>query len=200
MRNKVASMLLGTAAALLVASSALADGSGLPGDYGRPAGDGFPPANPPPQPQPSTSTPRKDPYPHRRGPGIDLALTAAQAIAQGCSQYMLAVSVDNAAGEPILTYIPDRSSASSGFIAMRKGYTAVTFKAPTSQLATKAQQDAAFAAQIKADPSFMAYSGAILLKVGDEIIGAIAVAGAEPGHHDEECALIGLEKIKNQLK
>ena len=85
-------------------------------------------------------------------------------------------------------------------MALRKGYTAVTFKTPTSQLAAKAQQDASFAAQIKTDPSFMAYSGAILLKVGDEIIGAIAVSGAEPGHHDEECALIGLEKIRNQLK
>lgn len=198
MRNTVASMLLRAAATLLVASNALAAGTGLPGDLGRPVGDGFPPVNPPSQPP--TSTPRKDPYPHARGPGIDLALRAAQAIAEGCSQYMLAVSVANATGAPILTYIPDRSSASSGYVALRKAYTAVTFKAPTSQLAIRAQQDAAFAAQIKADPSYMAYSGAILLKVGDEIVGALAVSGAEPGHHDEECASIGLEAIKSQLK
>jgi uncharacterized protein GlcG (DUF336 family) len=36
--------------------------------------------------------------------------------------------------------------------------------------------------------------------VGDEIIGAIGVSGAEPGRHDNECGLIGVEKIKNQLK
>jgi uncharacterized protein GlcG (DUF336 family) len=46
----------------------------------------------------------------------------------------------------------------------------------------------------------MAFSGGILLKAGDEIIGAIGVSGAEPGGHDEECALKGLEKIKSQLK
>lgn len=200
MGNKVASMVLATATALLVASIAYAADSGLPGDHGRP-GDGIPP----PAPAPSASAPPTAPAAPKppillRGPGIDVALEAAQAIAEGCKQYPLAVSVLNSGGVPILTYVPDRSSGSNGYTALRKGYTAISFKAPTSQLAIRAQQDADLAAQIKADPNFMAFTGGILLKVGDAIIGAIGVSGAEPGHHDEECGLIGLEKIKNQLK
>jgi len=193
MRHIVPSMLAGTAAVLFATSGALAAGGALPGDHGRP-GDGIWPVNPPAQdmtPRPPTKT---------RAPAIDLALKAAQAIAQGCKQYRLGVTVLNAAAVPILVYIPDGSDASHAYTALRKAYTAITFKAATSQLVSKAQQDPDFAAQIKADPNLQVYSGGILLKAGDEIIGAIGVSGAEPGHHDEECALIGLEKIKNQLK
>ena len=195
MRSKVASTLLGIAAALLVTSSALADGSGLPGDRGRPAGDGFPPLNPSPRP---AAPPTPTPHVQIRSPGMDLALTAAQAIVEGCKGFPLTVSVANAAGEPILLYISDGAAAANGYISLRKAYTAATFKAPTSQLVSKAQQDADFAAQIKADPNLMAYPGGIVLKAGDEVIGAIGVSG-HPGHREEECASIGVEKIKDQL-
>jgi uncharacterized protein GlcG (DUF336 family) len=36
--------------------------------------------------------------------------------------------------------------------------------------------------------------------VGDEIIGAIGVSGAEPSSIDEKCANAGLEKIKALVK
>jgi uncharacterized protein GlcG (DUF336 family) len=138
--------------------------------------------------------------PAARAPAIDLALTAAQAIAAGCKQYKLGVTVLNSVGAPILVYLPDGSEPSHGYMALRKAYTAFTFKTPTSRLVTKAQQDPDFAAKIKADPNLVAYSGGLLLQVGDDIIGALGVSGAEPGGHDEECGMIGVEKIKNQLK
>jgi uncharacterized protein GlcG (DUF336 family) len=193
MKSEISPMCMLTIAALLAAGAARADGSGLPGDHGRP-GDGVPAINPPPRPP--TPMPRAT----ARAPAIDLAVTAAQAIAAGCKQFALGVAVVNAVGEPILIYLPDGSAPSHGYMAMRKAYSAISFKAPTSQVRPKAQQDAELAAQIKANPNLVAYSGGILLKVGDETIGAIGVSGAEPGAHDEECALIGLGKIKDQLK
>jgi uncharacterized protein GlcG (DUF336 family) len=33
-----------------------------------------------------------------------------------------------------------------------------------------------------------------------DTVGAIGVSGAEPGCHDEECALLGVEMIKSELK
>jgi uncharacterized protein GlcG (DUF336 family) len=36
--------------------------------------------------------------------------------------------------------------------------------------------------------------------VGDEIVGAIGVSGAEPSAIDEKCANAGLEKIKTLAK
>ena len=35
---------------------------------------------------------------------------------------------------------------------------------------------------------------------GEKIVGAIGVSGAEPGHHDDECAQFGVAKIKDRLK
>jgi len=194
MRNKFVCVLAGSAALLVSVSSALADSSGLPGDHGR-LRDGIMPVNQAPPP-PAGTAPRA----MVRAPAIELALQAAQAIVQGCSQYALGVAVVNAQGAPTLIYIPDGSDSSHGYTAIRKAYTAITFGTNTSELVSKGQQDADFAAKIKADPNLMAYGGGILLKAGDEIIGAIGVSGAEPGHHDEECGLKGLEKIKNQLK
>jgi uncharacterized protein GlcG (DUF336 family) len=191
MKHKLLSVLMAGTTILAPPWLALGQSSGLPGDHGR-IMDGISPVNPPPRPPVPRAT--------ARAPAITLALKAAQTIAQDCKQYPLGVAVVNAQGEPILIYTPDGSDPSRGYSALRKAYTAVTFKADTSQLVTKAQQDADFAAKIKADPNLAAFKGGILLMAGDEIIGAIGVSGAEPGGHDEECGLKGLEKIKGKLK
>jgi uncharacterized protein GlcG (DUF336 family) len=174
-----------TAAGLIIAATASASDSGLPGDHPRPGDNGVPVANP--QPRPPTQ------HHAARAPSIVMALKIAQTIAEQCKQYPLGVAVVNAEGAPILVYIPDGSEPFHAYTAIRKAYTAVTYKVPTSELIQKAQQDPAFAAQIKADPNLIAFKGGIPLKAGAEIIGAIGVSGAEPGSHDEECALKGLE-------
>jgi uncharacterized protein GlcG (DUF336 family) len=112
------------------------------------------------------------------------------------------VAVVNAAGEPILTYIPDRSNPNHAYIALRKAYSAVTLKASTAQITAKSQADPDLAAQIKADPNLMSHAGGVLLKVGDKIVGAIGVSGANDatGRYDDECAQFGVAKIKNRLK
>jgi uncharacterized protein GlcG (DUF336 family) len=135
-----------------------------------------------------------------RAPAIDLAVQAVRAIAEACKQYPLGVAVVNAEGAPTLIYIPDGTDPHHGYTALRKAYTAIVFKVNTSQLVNRAQQDADFAAKIKADPNLMAFSGGLLLKAGNDIIGAIGVSGAEPGRHDEECGLVGLKAIKDRLK
>jgi uncharacterized protein GlcG (DUF336 family) len=186
---------LATSTLLLTTSLALADDPvPLPGDHGRMMGGIFPTSLPPPPPgamQQQTAAP---------APPIALAVKAAEAVAKECSQYKLGVAVVNSKGEPILVYLPDGSEAGHGFTAVRKAYTAITFQVSTSELVTKGQQDADFAAKVKADPNLMAFKGGIPLKSGSRIIGAIGVSGAEPGGHDEECGLKGVAAIKDQLK
>jgi uncharacterized protein GlcG (DUF336 family) len=194
--KRISAMLAGLAVILAASTAASAAGDLLPGDNGRGANGGILPTTPqviPATPAPWPKVPR--------APSIDLAMTAAKAIAEGCKQYPLGVAVVNSEGAPILTYIPDGARASHTFTAIRKAYSAVTLKAPTSQFTVKAQQgDPDILAKLKADPNLMSYSGGIPLKVGDDIIGAIGVSGAEPGRHDEECGLIGVAKIKDKLK
>lgn len=193
MKLRILSVL--STAGLYMASVAVASDSGLPGDHPRPGDNGVPQTNP----QPRSPGPMPQ---HKavRAPSIEMALKAAQTIAEQCKQYPLGIAVVNSAGAPILVYIPDGSEPFHAYTAIRKAYTAVTYKVPTSELTQKATQDPEFAAHIKADPNLVAFKGGIPLKVGTEVIGAIGVSGAEPGSHDEECGLKGIEAIQRQLR
>ncbi len=193
---------LTSAALFMPVAIALAQVPALPGDRGRPMGGimavpGAPrptmaPASPAPAPRPAK--------PLTAAPPMAVALKAAEAISDACKQYPLGVAVVDAEGVAKLIYVPDRSESWHGYSAVRKAYTAITFQTDTSQLVKKAQEDADVAAKVKADANLQAFSGGLLLKVGDKIIGAIGVSGAEPGGHDEECGLIGLARIKDDLK
>jgi uncharacterized protein GlcG (DUF336 family) len=193
MRQVILFLCVAAAMALVSASGALAQTSNLPGDNGRMM-DGILPTHLPPPPA------RAMPHSTTRAPSIQLALNAAQTIVNDCRQYALGVAVVNAKGAPILVYVPDGSDPSHGYTAIRKAFTAVTFNADTSKLVQRAQRDATFAAEVKANSNLMAFSGGLLVKARDEVVGAIGVSGAEPGGHDEECGLHGRDVIENQLK
>ncbi len=169
-----------------------ATGSGFPGDKGRPF-DGlpFPPGPMPPRPP-------EGPVP--RGPALDLALEAAKAIVDACKGYHVGVSIIDSAGTPKLYYIPDGTDGSHAYTGFRKAYTALTFKMPTSQVGALTKTDPAVVARIKADPNLLTFAGGMVLKAGDEVIGAVGVSGAEPSAKDEECGLAGIGKIKDRLK
>ena len=195
MNRAIPSLLLGVAL-LAPISLALADGVlALPGDRGRPM-NGIMPAPGAPRP----AMPPQEPKAAVSAPSLELALKAAEAIAEGCKQYPLGVAVTDSQGVAKLIYVPDRSEAWHGYSAVRKAYTALSFGMDSSQVMKMAQEDPNVAARVKADPNLQAFSGGLLLKVGDKIIGALAVSGAEPGGHDEECGLIGLNKIRGELK
>ena len=185
-------------AAVLTAYSVFSVGSELPGDVARPGDNGVPRPNP--QPTAAVPAPRPPPPPAAQAPPIELALQVARAIAQACKQYPLGVAVVNSEGAPILVYIPDGSEAAHTYTAIRKAYTTVKFKVPTSDLTIRTARDPHFAATIKADPNLIAFKGGLPLRAGNNIIGAIGVSGAEPGGHDEECGMIGIASIQDQLK
>ena len=167
-------------------------GSGFPGDRGRPF-DGlpFPPGPPPPRPP-------ERPLP--RAPSVDLVLEAAKAIVDACKGYHVGVSVIDAAGTPKLYYIPDGTDGSHAYTGFRKAYTALTFKMPTSQVGALTKTDPAVVARIKADTNLLTFAGGLVLKAGDEVIGALGVSGAEPSAKDEECGLVGINRIKDRLR
>ena len=185
-------------AAVLTASSVLSVGSELPGDVARPGDNGVPRPNL--QPTAAVPAPSPRPPPAAPSPPIELALQVARAIAQACKQYPLGVAVVNSEGAPILVYIPDGSEPSHTYTAIRKAYTAVKFKVPTSDLTIQAARDPHFAATIKADPNLIAFKGGIPLKSGNDIVGAIGVSGAEPGGHDEECGMIGIARTRDHSR
>lgn len=53
---------------------------------------------------------------------------------------------------------------------------------------------------LKDIPGFLLLGGGVPVKAGDEVVGAIGVAGAPGGHLDAQCATKALEQISAQLK
>src|ERR1700730_18258008 len=173
-------------------SESATPGSGFPGDMGRPF-DGlpFPPGPLPPWPP-------QRPIP--RAPSLDLAVEGAKATVVACKGCHISVSVIDSAGTPKLYYVPDGTDGSHAYTGFRKAYTALSFKMPTSQVGALTKTDPAVVARIKADPNMLTFAGGLLLKAGDEVIGAVGVSGAEPSAKDEECAIAGIDRIKGRLK
>jgi uncharacterized protein GlcG (DUF336 family) len=177
---------------VLGAGDAPAAGSGFPGDIGRPF-DGLPL---PPGPLPPRPAQRVLP----RAPSIELAVEAAKAIVEACKGYHVSVSIIDSSGTPKLYYVADGTDGSHAYTGFRKAYTALTFKMPTSQVGPLTKTDPAAAAKVKGDTNLLTFAGGMLLSAGDQIIGAIGVSGAEPSAKDEECGLVGIDKIKDRLK
>ena len=57
-----------------------------------------------------------------------------------------------------------------------------------------------FAALFTQLPHLILFGGGVVIKVGDEVVGAIGAAGAPGGNLDDACARAGLDKIADRLK
>jgi uncharacterized protein GlcG (DUF336 family) len=83
--------------------------------------------------------------------------------------------------------------------AYDKAYTAVSFKTDTLTLADRAKGENSIAPLSKL-PHVMFFGGGVVIKIGDEVIGAIGAAGAPGANLDHGCAKAGLEKIRDRLQ
>ncbi|MBN9560512.1 MAG: heme-binding protein [Alphaproteobacteria bacterium] len=94
----------------------------------------------------------------------------------------------------------DRAGSHTLDSANDKAYTAASFKADTAALLERAKTVPGFSALFTQLPHLMLFGGGVVIKVGDEVIGAVGASGAPGGNLDEACARAGLDKIRDQLK
>jgi uncharacterized protein GlcG (DUF336 family) len=83
--------------------------------------------------------------------------------------------------------------------AFAKAYTSASFKTDTTALVERSKTVPVLVNLFKL-PHLLLLGGGIVIKVGDEVVGAIGAAGAPGGDLDDACAHAGLDKIKDQLK
>jgi uncharacterized protein GlcG (DUF336 family) len=83
--------------------------------------------------------------------------------------------------------------------AFYKAYTSASFKTDTTALVERSKTVPVLANLFKL-PHLLLLGGGIVIKVGDEVVGAIGASGAPGGDLDDACAHAGLDKIKDQLK
>ena len=129
-----------------------------------------------------------------------MALTIAQTALETCTKqgYHVSVHVLGRDGEVIVAVRGDDAPPHTMENSQKKAYTARTFRIPSGE----------FAQRVKDNPTtgavhlsgIVAAQGALPIKVGDDVIGAVGVSGAPGGDKDEACAKAGIDKVADQLK
>jgi uncharacterized protein GlcG (DUF336 family) len=138
---------------------------------------------------------------------LTVAIEAAQAALAQCSGqgFHVSVAVLDAAGTELVAYHDERSTIHSAYSAKQKAYTVLSYafsdsgKYPTTTDLVKRFQGTENLVRVLAIPGMLPSPGGSLIKVGDEIVGAIGVGGSPGGTPDQVCANTGLDKIKPHL-
>jgi uncharacterized protein GlcG (DUF336 family) len=129
-----------------------------------------------------------------------VAVTIAQTAIEVCKTngYAVSATVVGRNGEIIVQIRGDNTGPHTFENSFRKAYTARTFRSPSGALVDR----------VKADPTLglihltnvIANQGALPIKVGEDVIGAVGASGAPGGEKDEACVKAGIEKVADQLK
>jgi uncharacterized protein GlcG (DUF336 family) len=138
-----------------------------------------------------------------RGPALAPALVAAQTAVDTCEAmgFQVSVAVIDSAASPVVLLSGNGAASITQSIAMGKAVSALRNGKPSAELAVAVRTDKDLAAKLAADPQQGPQRGGGLpIKVGDAVIGAIAVSGAPDAGWDAECAQAGLTKASAKPK
>ena len=134
----------------------------------------------------------------------DLSLAAALSIATTAADlcksqgYTVSVTVVGRNGEVILQMRGDNAPPHTVENSFRKAYSARTFRVPSGELVQRVKDNPT--APFVHLSNVVAAQGALPIKAGDDVIGAVGVSGAPGGEKDEVCAKAGIDKAADTLK
>ncbi|MDB5642845.1 MAG: hypothetical protein JWN07_2162 [Hyphomicrobiales bacterium] len=83
--------------------------------------------------------------------------------------------------------------------SFHKAYTAVTFEIDTIELVERSKTGPV-STSIAKIPNLLLAQGGIIVKVGNEAIGALGVGGAPGSDLDTRCARAGVDKVRDRLR
>ena len=128
-----------------------------------------------------------------------LAVEAASESIGVCAKqgYLETAVVVDADGATIVALRGDGAGIHTLDSAHDKAYTSVSFKSDTIALEERGRGEIAPLSKL---PHVLFFGGGVVIKLGDETIGAIGASGAPGAKLDDTCARAGLEKIRDRLK
>jgi uncharacterized protein GlcG (DUF336 family) len=127
----------------------------------------------------------------------ELVLAAVTACAQ--KDYHVGAVVLDTSGVQQAALRGDGAAGQNVLNAIDKAYTAASFGTDTAELVERAKTGPVSSAFAKV-PHLLLNAGGVVIRVGDEVIGAIGVSGAPGGDNDVVCAKAALEKIKDRMR
>src|SRR5262249_36767978 len=136
-----------------------------------------------------------------RNLSLDLARAIGETALETCRKngFHVSVTVLDRAGQMRVMLRDDDARPHTPENSQRKAYTSRTFGIASAEFAERAPKEPGRAAQATLT-GVIALAGALPIKVGDEIVGAVGVSGSPGGDKDEACARAGIEKVADQLK
>jgi uncharacterized protein GlcG (DUF336 family) len=130
----------------------------------------------------------------------EVALEAAQAALKKCRDngFQVAVAVVDRFGQPQVMLRDRYAGLPAADTATSKAYTALSFRAATSDLA-KSIQSGQMSSGLAQLPHIAMLAGGLVIETGGTLLGGIGVSGAPGGDKDEACAKAGLEAIRDRI-
>lgn len=130
----------------------------------------------------------------------DTALTAAQAALKKCrdSGWQVAVAVVDRAGVAQVMLRDRFAGPHTPRTAIGKAWTAVSFRASTSELG-RLSESGQPQAGMRQLPRVVVLGGGLIIEAQGSILGGIGVSGA-PVEGDEACARAGIEAIRERIE
>ncbi len=130
------------------------------------------------------------------------AALAAEAVSEAVSTcarqgYQETAVVIDADGATIAALRGDGAGIHTLDSAHDKAYTSASFKNDTLALADLAKGEVGALQKL---PHVLFFGGGVVMKIGNEVIGAIGASGAPGAKLDDGCARAGLDKIRDRLK
>jgi uncharacterized protein GlcG (DUF336 family) len=131
---------------------------------------------------------------------VAMATTIALTAIENCrgSGYNVSVHVVGRNGEVIVGMRNDKAGVNTYENSFKKAYTSRTFRIESGKFADNIGQTPVAPQLMLAN--IVAARGALPIKIGEEVIGAVGVSGAPGGDKDEVCAQAGIDKVKDDLK
>ncbi|SFB91274.1 Uncharacterized conserved protein GlcG, DUF336 family [Polaromonas sp. OV174] len=126
-------------------------------------------------------------------------IAAASVAACAANGYAVGVTVVDRAGTVRAVQRADNAGPHTLGASLQKAFTSASAKNTTLAMMEGAQKNPA-AANLVNIPGYLLLGGGVPVKVGNEVIGAVGIGGAPGGHLDEQCAMVALDKVKDQLK
>ena len=131
---------------------------------------------------------------------LAMAVTMAQTAIATCKTngYNVSANVVGRGGEVIVAMRGDATGPHTLENSMKKAYTAKAQRRPSGEFAESLKGNLTPGALRLTN--IVPAQGALPIKVGEDVIGALGVSGAPGGDKDEACAKAGIEKVADQLK
>jgi len=136
----------------------------------------------------------------RKDLSVDGAVIIATTAMADCKTkgWPVSVTVVGRNGEPIVQLRGDGTGPHTMENSFKKAFTSRTFRIASGEMEKRLKDNPQMGAQYLT--GFTTGRGALPIKIGEEVVGAVGASGAPGGEKDEACVQTGIDKVKDQLK